>query len=175
MILLVSCSLNPDSRSRVLARAAFDRLAETGEPVEFVDLQELPLPLCDGATAYADPNAVRLADLGTRADGIVLATPVYNYGVSAATKNLVELTGRSWTGKVVGLVLAAGGPGSYMAGMGLANSLMLDFRCLIVPRFVYVDGDAFDGDAVTDPDVDRRVAELAREVVRVSRALRNAP
>ena len=158
----------------MLARAALDRLGETGEPVEFVDLQDLPLPLCDGAAAYAHPNALRLADLGRRADGVLLATPVYNYGVSAAAKNLVELTGRSWTGKTVGLLLAAGGPGSYMAGMGLANGLMLDFRCLIVPRFVYAEADAFDGDRVSDPDVDRRIAELAREVVRVSRALRAA-
>lgn len=173
MVLLISCSLNPESRSRVLAEAARTRFAELGEPVEFVDLRNVPLPFCDGATTYGDSNARRLAELGAQADAIVLAAPVYNFGVSAATKNLVELTGRSWSGKVIGMLLAAGGRGSYMAGMGLANSLMLDFRCLVIPRYVYADGDAF-LESTTSADTDRRIAELAQEVVRVSRALRAA-
>ena len=172
MVLLFSCSLNPESRSRVLAEAVRARFEELEESVEFVDLRDVPLPLCDGALSYGDANARRLAELGDRADAIVIAAPIYNYGVSAATKNLVELTGRSWSGKVVGMLLAAGGTGSYMSGLGLAGSLMLDFRCLVIPRYVYADGDAFDGDRIADPEVDRRVGELAREVTRVSRALR---
>lgn len=174
MILLYSCSLNPGSRSRLLADAARADFAKLGESVEYIDLRDVPLPFCDGATAYGDPNARRLAELGKAADAVVLAAPIYNYGVSAATKNLVELTGRSWTGKVVGMLLAAGGQGSYMGGMPLANSLMLDFRCLVIPRFVYADGDAFDDDRLTDPDLERRLAEFAREVTRVCRALRSA-
>ena len=172
MILLCSCSLNPDSRSLVLATAARVALEELGETVEFVELRTIPLPLCDGGAAYGDANAVRLAELGAAADAIVLAAPVYNYAVNAAAKNLVELTGRSWTGKVVGLLLAAGGQSSYMSGLGLANSLMLDFRCLVIPRFVYADGTAFTDDRVVDPEVARRIKELAAEVSRVSRALR---
>ena len=39
---------------------------------------------------------------------IVLATPVYNYHVSAATKNLIELTGSAWEDKLVGFLCAAG-------------------------------------------------------------------
>ena len=174
MGLLYSCSLNPESRSRILAQAARDRFLELGEPVEFIDLREVPLPLCDGACTYSDPNARRLVELGKAASAVVIAAPVYNFGVSAATKNLVELTGRSWSGKVVAMLLAAGGQGSYMSAMGLANSLMLDFRCLIIPRFVYADGDAFDEERITDPEVERRVAELVRETHRVARALRAA-
>ena len=180
MILVFSCSLNAESRSAALARAAAERFTELGESVEFVDLREHPLPFCDGVTAYGDPNARRLGALAADADAIVVAAPVYNYGVSAAAKNLVELTGRSWTGKTIGLLLAAGGQASYMSGMGLANSLMLDFRCLVVPRYVYAVGDAFDDGseeptAVTAPEILLRIDELAREVVRISRALRAAP
>lgn len=174
MILLYSCSLNPESRSRILAEAVRDWFARLDEPVEYIDLREWPLPICDGGTAYGDPNARRLAELGKQADAVVIATPVYNFGVSAATKNLVELTGRSWTGKVVGMLLAAGGQGSYMSGMGLANSLMLDFRCLVIPRFVYADGEAFDENRIADHEIDRRVEELAKEVTRVVRALRDS-
>jgi NAD(P)H-dependent FMN reductase len=175
MVLVVSCSLNPESRSRILAEAVRQKLEEFGPPPEMLDLRETPLPLCDGVTTYGDPHAKAAAAAIKRADAIVIAAPVYNYGVSAAAKNLVELTGRAWTGKVVGMLFAAGGQTSYMSGMGLASSLMLDFRCLVIPRFVYADGDAFADDRLIDPQIEIRIAELAREVLRVSKALASEP
>ena len=51
------------------------------------------------------------AELVAAARCVLLAAPVYNYDVNAAAKNLVELTGRAWEGKVVGLLLSAGGRG----------------------------------------------------------------
>ncbi|QDT16817.1 NADPH-dependent FMN reductase [Alienimonas californiensis] len=183
MYLVVSASLSPTSRSRLLAEACAARLTERGETVELLDLRTDPLPMCDGAAAYGHPNAVRAAQLVAEAQAVLFASPVYNYDVNAAAKNLVELTGRAWTGKTVGLLLAAGGHGSYMSALGLANSLMLDFRCLIIPRFVYALGEAFgetDADdpaewGVTDDEIARRVHQLVDETLRVSRALSAAP
>src|SRR5204863_3376940 len=97
------------------------------------------------------------------ADAILLAAPVYNYDVNAAAKNLVELTGSAWEGKTVGFLCAAGGHGSYMSVMSLANSLMLDFRCLIVPRFVYAVGSDFTGEAVSSPKIKERLSQLCGE------------
>jgi NAD(P)H-dependent FMN reductase len=174
MILVISSSLHPDSRSRVLARACMDRLDAVNEDAALFDLAESTLPPCDGATAYADPNVQSLGQSIRRADGILIASPVYNYNVNAAIKNAVELTGRAWTGKVVGMMLAAGGQGSYMSAMGLANSLMLDFRCVIVPRFVYATGDCFAGDTLADDDTQKRVELLIQETVLLANALRQS-
>ena len=171
MILVISSSLHPDSRSRILAKAALDQIAAIGEPVELFDLAEKRLPLCDGATAYSDPAVQELTSLVKQADAILLASPVYNYDVNAVAKNAIELTGRAWTGKLVGMMLAAGGQGSYMSAMGIANSLMLDFRCLVLPRFIYATGDAFEGSQLADEEVQRRIDELVSETVRIKRAL----
>ncbi len=176
MYLVVSASLSPASRSRALAVACAARLTERGEEIAVLDLRSVPLPICDGAGAYGDPNVVRATALFERATAVLLAAPVYNFDVNAAAKNLVELTGRAWTGKPVGLLMSAGGAGSYMSGMGLANSLMLDFRCHIVPRFVYATEGAFaslspDEWRVVDDEVTHRVHELVDETVRLARAL----
>lgn len=136
-----------------------------------IDLRDLDLPLCDGAAAYGRPGVAELSAQIAAADAIVLGVPVYNYYANAAAKNAIELTGRAWTGKIVGFVCTAGGHGSYMSVMSLANSLMLDFRCLIVPRFVYAADDAAEGDGLVRPATGERVVELADEVVRVTRAL----
>lgn len=171
-MLVISSSLHPNSRSRLLAGEAVSRLRQSGHATELFDLSQTPLPACDGDTAYGHADVTRLAGMIESASAVIVASPVYNYDVNAAVKNAVELTGRAWTGKVVGLMLAAGGAGSYMSAMGLANSLMLDFRCLIVPRFVYATGDAFEGDAVVDEGVLARLQTLIDETLRLSAAIR---
>ena len=84
-----------------------------------------------------------------------------------------ELTGEAWNDKIVGFLCAAGGQGSYMSVMAYANSLMLDFRCTIIPRFVFATGDAFDDNNVTDRKVVKRIDELALELIRYVRGLRS--
>ncbi|MFG0261226.1 MAG: NADPH-dependent FMN reductase [Novipirellula sp. JB048] len=175
MFLVISSSLHPNSRSRILARACRDRLAEIGRDVTLFDLAIQKLPACDGASAYADANVKELSGLIQAAEGVFVASPVYNYDVNAAIKNAVELTGRAWTGKVVSLMLAAGGQGSYMSAMGLANSLMLDFRCVIVPRFIYATGEAFEGDELADDNVQGRVQILVSETTQLADALNQTP
>ncbi|SMP57207.1 NAD(P)H-dependent FMN reductase [Neorhodopirellula lusitana] len=174
MHLILSSSLHPTSRSRILAREVETRLRAMGREVEVFDLSSRTLPPCDGAKAYGDPEVIALAEMIRSAESIFVASPVYNYDVNAAIKNAVELTGKAWTGKVVSLMLAAGGQGSYMSAMGLANSLMLDFRCVIVPRFVYATGESFEGDSLADDDIAGRVDQLVSESLRVSDALRDA-
>jgi FMN reductase len=62
-----------------------------------------------------------------------------------------------------------------MSVMSLANSLMLDFRCLIIPRFVYFTGEAFEEGKVTDQKVEGRVSELAKELYHICTALNKKP
>ncbi len=58
---------------------------------------------------------------------------------------------------------------SYMSHMGLANSLMLDFRCVVVPRFVYATGDAFRDGRLVDEGVQSRMAELGGSLLDLAR------
>ena len=85
---------------------------------------------------------------------------------------MIELTGKAWEDKVVGFLCAAGGMSSYMSVMAYANSLMLDFRSVIIPRFVYATGSAFDGDEPKDPKIVERIEQVASELVRFTKALR---
>ena len=170
--LVVSTSGNPDSNSRRMSRAAFKHLEKAGVKCEWLDISELGLPLCDADTCYAQPASHKLKTSIEAADAILVGTPVYNYDVSAAAKNMVELTGSAWEDKIVGFLCAAGGMSSYMSVMAFANSLMLDFRCVIIPRFVYATGDSFKGDELTDKKVAKRIEELAKELVRFGEAFR---
>ena len=162
-ILLISGSMNPDSRSRLLVQAAEKALQGMGVKTRLIDLKDTPLPLCDGGAAYEDPRVDELSELIKSADAILVGVAVYNYDANAALKNLLELTGSAWEDHVVGFLCAAGGQSSYMSVMGFANSLMLDFRCLILPRFIYAVGSDFSDNAVSNPKIQKRIQQLAED------------
>lgn len=173
-LLIISASLNSDSYSRILAREAERVLRADGQEVATLDLRELPLPFCDGDKSKEHPNVLAAQRLLAPPAGVIIATPIYNYDANAAVKNLIELTGSVWENKVVGFLCTAGGPGSFMSVLGLANSLMLDFRCVIVPRFVYATGQHFAHDAIADAKIVGRVAECARATAHFAAALKLA-
>ncbi len=156
-----------------MGRLAFQYLEKKGVECAWIDLAGLNLPLCDAGACYSQPGAQQLKAAIEAAEGVLVAAPVYNFDVSAAAKNMIELTGKAWQDKVVGFLCAAGGMGSYMSVMAYANSLMLDFRCVIIPRFVFATGAVFDEENVADAKVAERIEQVADELVRFTSALRS--
>lgn len=171
--LVISTSGNPDSNSRRMSRAAFAHLQKKKVDCDWMDIRELDLPLCDADKCYGMPASKKLTAAIDRADGILIAAPVYNYDVAAAAKNMIELTGSAWEDKIVGFLCAAGGHASYMSVMAYANSLMLDFRCVIIPRFAFATSDVFDGERITEKKIAQRIERVAEELVRFTKALRS--
>ena len=169
--LIITCSLNPNSHSALLAEALADVYSSRDQDHQLIDLRQFELPICDGASCYTDSNVVKITELIREAKSIAITTPIYNFDVSASARNLLEVTGNAFTDKVVGILCASGGDRSYMASMGLANSLMLDFRAIVVPRFVFASADSFDNKAIADEQIIGRITELAEELERISTAL----
>ena len=170
-VVILSCSLSPTSTSRKLALAAQDFLRDRTVPVDLVDLAEHDLPHCGAPGSFEHPSVKTLAGIIDAAGAILVSSPVYNYDLNAAAKNLMELTGSSWADKPVGFLCSAGGTRSYMSPIGFANSLMFDFRCLIVPRFVYCTKDDFTEAGEPGPEIRERVEQLATAAIDLSRAL----
>ena len=169
--LIVSCSLSKTSKSAVLAQHLCDAVTSLGDDCDLMDLRKIELPFCDAVSCYEHPNVQKMRQAIAGADAVTIATPIYNYETGGATRNLIALTGQAWLGKTIGFICAAGGQGSYMAVMSLANSLMLDFRCLVGPRFVYATDASFTDGNLTDDEVASRVTELAQELHRIAAAL----
>lgn len=171
--IVISTSLNPQSKSALLARQAYRILSEKQE-TEWLDLRELELPQCDGDTAYSHPNVELVSKKIAQASCIFLAVAIYNFDCGSSAKNLVELTGSAWEDKTVAFLCAAGGRSSYMSIMSLANSLMLDFRSLIVPRFVYAEGSAFNDDNISDLEINKRIEQLVVAAIRLDSCLQQS-
>lgn len=172
--LIFSCSLNPNSKSNILAKASFELLKKMNHSVELIDLRDFELPFCNGTeTPKNHPNVKMLQEKISSADGILISLPVYNFDINSALKNLVELTGRVWTNKTIGFLCAAGGFGSYMSVMSFANSMMLDFRCLVIPRIVYATRGAFENGKIIDATILERIEDLVTRFTKITIALKD--
>ncbi len=150
-----------------MAKALTDKLNN----VEFFDLQKNPLPMCDGDKCYDLPDVIEFRKKVESAKGIIMAIPIYNYNVSSGAKNIIELGGRMLYDKVFGFICAAGGKSSYMSVMSFASSLMIDYRCFIIPKFVYALKSDFNEKEITNPDIKERIEELGNDLIRISEAL----
>jgi FMN reductase len=168
-ILIISSSLSKKSQSRKMAEYILNRLNSEEIDIEMLDLRDYNLPLCNGDENSDISIVMDLKSMIREAQGILIATPIYNYNVNAAIKNLIELTGRGWSDKVVGFICSAGGKSSYMSVMSLANSLMLDFRCIVIPRFVYTDDDS----RQLDDSIKKRLDQLSSELIRFVKGLKS--
>ncbi|MCM3522504.1 NADPH-dependent FMN reductase [Curtobacterium sp. P97] len=142
---VISCSLDPVSTSRRLAERSASLLRANGHGSEVVDLATASLPAFDNDQVFDSDAFDALHDVIRESDGVVLAFPIYNWAPSSAVKSLIEATGATgegrraaWFDKVVTFVCAAGLPHSYMATGALAQSLMLDFKCVVNPYTAYI-------------------------------------
>ena len=146
-------------------------LANYLDDTEFFDLQDNHLHMCDGDECYDLPEVLAFREKVENADGIIMAIPVYNFNVSSGAKNIVELGGRMLYDKIFGFICAAGAKSSYMSVMSLAYSLMIDFRCYIIPKFVYATKHDFENEKIINNDIEDRIEVLGKELIRVSKAL----
>ena len=163
---IIATSLNAESRSQLLGQCALEAAQRLKLPVTFLDLRSFSLPFCGTAAAWADKESARLEEALKDASHIIFASPIYNYQVNAAAKNVVELLGDDiFGGKTIAFLCAAGGKSSYMSVLSFANSLMLDFRCWILPRFVYATGEDFGDGVISNPEVRKRVEELVDDLM----------
>jgi FMN reductase len=172
-IAIISSSLNKKSRSLVLAKYAKEYIEKTKVDITLLNLQDYTIPNCCPEEAFANPDIIHITKELKSADALIVSTPIYNFNVNGVLKNVLDLTGESWREKVVGFICVAGGSASYMSIMSFANSLMLNFRCLIIPKFVYALTDAINDEkkSICDENIKDRIKELCDTTIKLAKAV----
>lgn len=110
--------------------------AHSEHSFELIDLAEQDLPFMDDATppslvangAYEKESTRRWAKIVDEADGFIIVTAEYNYGVPAALKNAIDTVSNEWGYKPVAFVsygTAAGGARAVEHLRGSAGWLRL--------------------------------------------------
>ena len=171
-IITISANLTEESSTKTLAGIVHESIAIHDEDAKFISLFDYPIPICDGKKSFADEHVRALSEKLEQGTGFVFATPIYNYSINSTLKSVIEHCGHAFKNKPIGFVCTAGGEKSYMSLMPTINSMMLDFRCIVLPRFVYVTSSNFNEDkTLTDPEILSRVILFAQEMTKLRNCL----
>lgn len=118
-VLSVSGSPSASSRTAKLLRHLDTRLIAHGHEVTPLDIRTIPAEALLGAD-FRHPAIVEATELFARADGVVIATPVYKAAYSGVLKALLDLLPQyALTGKTV-LPLATGGSTAHVLALDYA-------------------------------------------------------
>lgn len=131
-----------------------------GHSTDHFDLRKMEILLSGTKDSWNHPNIMKISDSIQKSTHVVFAVPIYCYDVNSAAKNIIELVGRVLNNKIVSFICSAGGANSYMSVMSFANHLMLDFRCIIVPRFLYVQSSDWKNEQELNDQINTRLNNL---------------
>jgi FMN reductase len=178
LIVTVSGSPSPASRTALIAREAGRRLAGAGFEVASIDVRDLPAE--DLLQARTESPPIRdAAALLARAAGLVIATPVYKAAYSGLLKTFLDLLPQfGLAGKAV-LPLATGGSMAHVLAIDYALRPVLASMGArqIVAGLFFLDKQlekTEDGGLRIDPMLEGRFAELVDELGGTVRRLSTA-
>lgn len=138
-------SLRKGSYNRKLLALAETYLETAGVEIDRLDLKDFPLPPYDGdiESEQGLPQAAWTLKAKIAAcQGVLIACPEYNYGISGAFKNVIDWTSRGgtnpWSTKVVGLMSASTGPIGGWRMLPQLRATLSGLGALVVPHQVNV-------------------------------------
>lgn len=171
-IIAISGSLRRESFNTALLRVAAAQ-APADVDVTVWPLDDVPLFNADDEAANGFPPAVEnlRREVGA-ADGLIIASPEYNYSVTGALKNAIDWLSRGADSplnfKLTAILGGGGRSGTRRAQAHLRDMLQHNSVAVLTEPEVYVAGvrHAFDADGnLTDPSVAADIRKLVAALV----------
>lgn len=167
-ILAFAGSLRKASLNRSLLKAAID-LRPKGMHIDTFDLIDIPLYNGDVEAEATPESAQSFKDAIRKADGILIASPEYNHGISGVLKNAIDWASRpgkeksvSLANKPVGILGASTGQlGTARSQDQLRHTLKaLNVYCMPKPEIlVFKANDKFDDSGKLTDETTREFLE----------------
>lgn len=169
----ISGSLRAASYNTALLRAAFEALPD-GVTASIVPLNGIPLYDQDDVKEHGPHASVNeLRSAIAAADGIVFATPEYNWSVTGAMKNAIDwLSGGPDSPldfKPAAIIGVGGGSGTERSQQHLRDILGHNSLCILAEPQVMVSGlgKRFDGLELADEDVRSELGAMVNGLLQI--------
>ncbi|NEA66527.1 FMN reductase [Streptomyces sp. SID12488] len=180
-LVVVSAGLSVPSSTRLLAdrlAAAVDRKADAGVQVDIqvVELRELAVEIAHNFTnGFPGRKLADALDAVTRADGLIVVTPVFSASYSGLFKSFFDVLEKdALAGKPV-LVAATGGSARHSLVLEHAmRPLFAYLRAVVVPTAVYAASEDWGAEGLAER-VERAAGELTALMSGLSAQRRPVP
>ncbi len=165
-------SLRADSWNGKLVAALAARWPEGAAPLAVTGLAGIPVYDGDLEVAAFPPAVTTMQEQIAASDGVIVATPEYNFGVPGPLKNAFDWTsrgplGRCWKGKRVVLIGASPGPSGTRSAQFAWWPVFRMAGAHIHPEALMLAGCSKElPGGVPTPELDARLRELAASLAR---------
>lgn len=185
-ILAFAGSTRRESFNKKALTAAIEGAQQAGALVTRIDLSDYRLPLYDGDLESAEgipEPAMRLKQLFMQHQGLLIASPEYNSGISGVLKNTIDWVSRpvkgtpylaEFTGKVAGLISASTGALGGVRGLYQLRFSLSNMGVLVLPDQVATPraAEAFDENgSFKDPGQAEKVQRIGAQLAKVTAQL----
>ena len=170
-IIIIQASLNPRSKTAILARKALEILEQQNINVKLIDLRERELQFCTGADiSDYNEDMQQLNKELEEATQYILAYPVYNYTFSGTLKNFLDIFSSAIDGKTVGILNNSSGVRSWNQGVGeLMKSLALHNNITTVMPPVHSFREDFNEEGrLSNPKVSEKIELMTKNLLNFS-------
>ena len=149
--------------------------ADSSVVVSRVDLNAEPLAIAGAVPPGEDAVAQKAVETVGRADGAVIASPVYRGSFPGVLKNLLDvLPVEALRGKPVALVVVGATSHHYLGVDRHLRDVLAWFGALPLPVSVYLTSDDF-GESGIAPAAAEELRELADALIGLARVTRDGP
>ncbi len=181
--MVLTCSTRPGAAGPLIADWAMKALQPAatalGVHLRPVSLAELGLPLLDeeehpSTGIYRQRHTRDWSALVDAADGFIVVTPEYNYGMPATLKNALDYLGREWAWKPMGFV-SYGNTSAGTRSVQHAKQVVTTLRLVPLGATVALrltDAMTQTGAVRDDPSLTAAADGMLSELTRVAHALR---
>ncbi|WP_141585459.1 bifunctional NAD(P)H-dependent oxidoreductase/GNAT family N-acetyltransferase [Actinomadura sp. WMMA1423] len=181
-VLVLVCSTRPGALGPAvgewLTKAITPRAAELGAELVPLALADLDLPFLDeeehpSSGVYRNEHTRRWSAIVDEADGFIVVTPEYNYGMPASLKNALDYLSREWAWKPVGFV-SYGNTSAGTRAVQHAKEVVTTLRLVPLGATVAlrIADTVRDGEVRPAAAADEAALGVLDELVRVAHALR---
>jgi len=179
-IMVVSAGLGVPSSSRMLADQVSDallaELASPDQPVEMdaVELRDYAVDIANNfITGYPAPALAAVIDRLTRADALVVVSPVFSASYSGLLKSFFDVLDPTALEQMPVLMGATGGSARHALMLEHAMRPLFSYlRAVVVPTAVYASPEDWGSGSDSGQPLEHRIGRAAREL---AGAVRNSP
>jgi chromate reductase len=180
-LLALAASLRADSLNRRLINVAAPLARELGAEVDLAEFSEFTMPIFDGDAQAASglaPGALALKARIEAADGMLIASPEYNYSVGGPLKNAIDWVSRArpmpFKGRSALLLATSNGAFGGVRGLWQLRIPLEGCGTFVYPEMfaLPLGGQAFAPDGtLVDPAVHQRLRQMIEGFLGAAKAL----